>query len=127
MKVFLIVPKCANPKQTYREYPLGVGLIATALQRESPFDRTVLVANTDDFKYYFAFEKEYRRYQWEQYGAGPFGTLDQAGNVWEWMEDEYDPYAYRHATTPATCASSSTRRSASGSACDSSMRSWCRR
>ena len=34
MKVFLIVPGCANPKQTYREYPLGVGLLATALRRQ---------------------------------------------------------------------------------------------
>ena len=33
MKVFLIVPRCSNPKQTYREYPLGVGLIATALKQ----------------------------------------------------------------------------------------------
>jgi anaerobic magnesium-protoporphyrin IX monomethyl ester cyclase len=33
MKVLLIVPRCANPKQTYREYPLGVGLIATALRQ----------------------------------------------------------------------------------------------
>jgi anaerobic magnesium-protoporphyrin IX monomethyl ester cyclase len=32
MKVFLLVPRCLNPKQTYREYPLGVGLIATALR-----------------------------------------------------------------------------------------------
>ncbi|MFC1642189.1 formylglycine-generating enzyme family protein [Myxococcota bacterium] len=28
-------------------------------------------------------------------GAGPYGHLDLAGNVWEWMEDLYDPYAYR--------------------------------
>jgi radical SAM superfamily enzyme YgiQ (UPF0313 family) len=33
MRVFLLVPRCLNPKQTYREYPLGVGLIATALRR----------------------------------------------------------------------------------------------
>jgi radical SAM superfamily enzyme YgiQ (UPF0313 family) len=32
MKVFLIVPGCLNPKQTYREYPLGLGLIAAALR-----------------------------------------------------------------------------------------------
>ncbi len=47
------------------------GMISTALQRESPFNRTVLVANTDDFKYYFALEKEYGKYQWERTGAGP--------------------------------------------------------
>jgi formylglycine-generating enzyme required for sulfatase activity len=30
-------------------------------------------------------------------GRGPFGHLDLVGNVWEWQEDEYDPYAYRRA------------------------------
>ena len=33
MKIFLIVPRSGNPKRTYREYPLGVGMIATALRR----------------------------------------------------------------------------------------------
>ena len=28
-------------------------------------------------------------------GAGPYGTLDQAGNVWEWCLDEFDEQAYR--------------------------------
>jgi formylglycine-generating enzyme required for sulfatase activity len=28
-------------------------------------------------------------------GAGPYGHLDLAGNVWEWIEDFYDPDAYR--------------------------------
>lgn len=28
-------------------------------------------------------------------GAGPFGTLDQAGNVWEWCSDRFDAGAYR--------------------------------
>jgi formylglycine-generating enzyme required for sulfatase activity len=27
-------------------------------------------------------------------GRGPYGHDDLAGNVWEWMEDEYDPVAY---------------------------------
>jgi formylglycine-generating enzyme required for sulfatase activity len=27
-------------------------------------------------------------------GAGPFGTLDQAGNVWEWCLDLWNPTAY---------------------------------
>jgi anaerobic magnesium-protoporphyrin IX monomethyl ester cyclase len=33
MKLFLIVPRCYNPKRTYREYPIGVGMVATALRR----------------------------------------------------------------------------------------------
>jgi len=41
-------------------------------------------------------------------GRGPYGHDDLAGNVWEWMEDEYDPYAYRRTTAgegkPGTCA-----------------------
>jgi len=41
-------------------------------------------------------------------GRGPYGHDDLAGNVWEWAEDEYDPYAYRRATAnrgvPGTCA-----------------------
>jgi formylglycine-generating enzyme required for sulfatase activity len=28
-------------------------------------------------------------------GAGPYGHLDLAGNVWEWTADIYDPEAYR--------------------------------
>ena len=40
-------------------------------------------------------------------GRGPFGHDDLAGNVWEWMEDEYDPIAYRRPTAaagkPGTC------------------------
>ena len=41
-------------------------------------------------------------------GRGPYGHDDLAGNVWEWVEDEYDPYAYRRATAdrgvPGSCA-----------------------
>lgn len=41
-------------------------------------------------------------------GAGPYGHLDLAGNVWEWVADEYDPYAYRRPTAdkgiPGSCA-----------------------
>jgi formylglycine-generating enzyme required for sulfatase activity len=28
-------------------------------------------------------------------GAGPYGHHDLTGNVWEWLEDVYDPYAYQ--------------------------------
>lgn len=41
-------------------------------------------------------------------GRGPYGHDDLAGNVWQWCEDEYDPYAYRRKTAdrgvPGTCA-----------------------
>lgn len=40
-------------------------------------------------------------------GRGPYGHDDLMGNVWEWTEDAYDPYAYRRKTastgTPGTC------------------------
>jgi formylglycine-generating enzyme required for sulfatase activity len=40
-------------------------------------------------------------------GAGPYGHLDLAGNVWEWVADLYDPYAYRRPDAahgmPGTC------------------------
>lgn len=31
-------------------------------------------------------------------GNGPYGNSDLAGNVWEWLEDDYDPMAYSRAT-----------------------------
>ena len=33
-------------------------------------------------------------------GRGPYGHDDLAGNVWEWMEDLYDPFAYSRAGAP---------------------------
>jgi formylglycine-generating enzyme required for sulfatase activity len=40
-------------------------------------------------------------------GRGPYGHEDLASQVWEWMNDEYDPYAYRRKTAdhgvPGTC------------------------
>jgi formylglycine-generating enzyme required for sulfatase activity len=40
-------------------------------------------------------------------GAGPYGHHDLAGNVWEWIADHYDPYAYQRPTAsqgiPGTC------------------------
>jgi len=40
-------------------------------------------------------------------GRGPYGHDDLAGNVWEWIEDDYDPFAYTRPTAsegkPGTC------------------------
>ena len=40
-------------------------------------------------------------------GRGPYGHEDLAGNVWEWIEDDYDPMAYSRAGAaegkPGTC------------------------
>ena len=33
-------------------------------------------------------------------GRGPYGHDDLAGNVWEWIEDEYDPLAYSREGAP---------------------------
>lgn len=33
-------------------------------------------------------------------GRGPYGHDDLAGNVWEWIEDDYDPLAYSRAGAP---------------------------
>lgn len=40
-------------------------------------------------------------------GRGPYGHDDLAGNVWEWIEDDYDPFAYTRSAAsegkPGTC------------------------
>jgi formylglycine-generating enzyme required for sulfatase activity len=33
-------------------------------------------------------------------GRGPYGHDDLAGNVWEWIEDDYDPFAYARSGAP---------------------------
>jgi formylglycine-generating enzyme required for sulfatase activity len=41
-------------------------------------------------------------------GRGPYGHDDLAGNVWEWMDDDYDPFAYTRKSAaegkPGSCA-----------------------
>lgn len=41
-------------------------------------------------------------------GRGPYGHDDLGGNVWEWIADEYDPFAYKRSGAargvPGTCA-----------------------
>jgi len=40
-------------------------------------------------------------------GRGPYGHDDLAGNVWEWIDDDYDPFAYARPRAsegrPGTC------------------------
>jgi len=52
MKVLFIIPRSLNPKQMYKEYPLGVGLIGTSLKNRgvqvSIFDQNVEGGNEQD-------------------------------------------------------------------------------
>jgi|GEM_PF-2239366 len=48
------------------------GMLTRKLYKDSPFKKTYLVGNTDDFKNYFVFKKEFLKYQWEKYGAKPW-------------------------------------------------------
>jgi formylglycine-generating enzyme required for sulfatase activity len=47
-------------------------------------------------------------------GAGPYGTLDQAGNVWEWVQDVYGPTYYQDG--PST--------DPSGPSCEEAVRAY---
>lgn len=42
-------------------------------------------------------------------GASPFGVLDMAGNVGEWVQDSFEPYAVNNVTNPITNSTSAYR------------------
>jgi len=51
-------------------------------------------------------------------GRGPFGTLDQAGNVWEWVFDCYGPYEAVEVDNPRVDNDNCQRRSLRGGSFD---------
>jgi hypothetical protein len=55
-------------------------MITRKLYKNSPFKKTYLVGNTDDFKNYFVFKKEFKKYIWDKDGAKPWGYDLSAGD-----------------------------------------------
>jgi radical SAM superfamily enzyme YgiQ (UPF0313 family) len=47
MRVLFAVPRSCNPKQTYREYPLGVGFLGTLLQQAAGHEVSIFDQNAE--------------------------------------------------------------------------------
>ena len=47
MRVLFAVPRSCNPKQTYREYPLGVGFLGTLLKQTAGHDVSIFDQNAE--------------------------------------------------------------------------------
>jgi formylglycine-generating enzyme required for sulfatase activity/tRNA A-37 threonylcarbamoyl transferase component Bud32 len=58
-------------------------------------------------------------------GASPYGALDMTGNVWEWVEDRYGPYASAESHAPVGPATGE-ERVLRGGAWNGSMSAWVR-
>jgi serine/threonine-protein kinase len=86
-----------------RRYPWGNDPVANALLNIA--DKNLAVDwKKEDLDDGYAFTAPAGSYP---AGAGPYGALDMAGNVWEWVADWYDESYYRRAladnpTGPAT-------------------------